>query len=127
MKILRIIALLFAAVIAGLLLAAAFSDRARLTLFYPEGHKSSGGILGANIGMSTSEFRSAIESHGFEFVKQDKKESSCPRYRIRAESIDVFLDQTWWKGVVCAGSTKGKVVMIAQTSGSGLVLTHEAQ
>jgi hypothetical protein len=112
-NILRKIVLLSVVVMAGLLLAVACSDRARLTLFSPEGHKSSGEILGAHIGMSTSEFRSAIESHGFEFWKQEKKESRCPRYRIQAESIDVYVDQTWWKGVVCAGSTKGKVVMIA--------------
>jgi hypothetical protein len=113
MKILRKISLLFAVVLAGLLSAVAFSDRAKLALFCPEGHKSSGEVLGVKIGMSTSQFRSELESRGFAFVKQDKKESRCPRYTIRAESIDVFLDQTWWKGVVCAGSTKGKVVMIA--------------
>lgn len=99
--------------VVAILLSAVISERNRLALFYPEGHKSSGKILGAGVGMSAPQFRSAIESRGFTFVKRDRGESGCPRYRVRAESVDVFLDQTWRKGVICAGSTGGKVITIA--------------
>ncbi len=113
MKTLRKIVLFFVVALAGLLLAVVCNDRARLALFSPEGHKSSGEILGAKVGMSTSEFRSAIESRGFELWKKEKENASCPRYRIQAESIDVFFDKSWSRGIVCAGSTKGRVVIIA--------------